>query len=71
MKIEKLENVKRIKLEKELVREEKERELKEQVIFERERKKELQKFIRFEQAQVRKEQAEKQRDFKNLLNLKK
>ena len=31
--------------------------------LEKERKKELQKFIRFEQAEVRKEQAEKQRNF--------
>jgi hypothetical protein len=71
MSIEKLETIKRIKLEKELARKEKERELKEQAVFERERKKELQKFIRFEQAQVRKEQAEKQRKFLEQIRLEK
>ena len=38
-------------------------ELKEEAALEKTRKLELQKFIRFEQAEVRREQAEKQRNF--------
>ena len=71
MGIEKIENIKKIKLEKELKKKEKERELKEEATLERERKKDLQKFIRFEQAQVRKEQAEKQRKFLEQIRLEK
>ena len=71
MEIEKIENVKKIKLQKELEKKEKERELKEQIAFERERKKELQKFIRLEQAEVRKEQAQKQRKFLEQIRLEK
>ena len=71
MEIEKIENIKKIKLEKELKKKEKENELKEQIKFERERKKELQKFIRLEQAEVRKEQAEKQRKFLEQIRLEK
>jgi hypothetical protein len=71
MEIEKNENIKKIKLQKELEKKEKERELKEQIVFERERKKELQKFIRLEQAEVRKEQAEKQRKFLEQIRLEK
>ena len=71
MEIEKIENIKKIKLQKELEKKEKERELKEQITFERERKKELQKFIRLEQAEVRKEQAEKQRKFLEQIRLEK
>jgi hypothetical protein len=71
MEIEKNENIKKIKLEKELEKKEKEKELKERVVFERERKKELQKFIRLEQAEVRKEQAEKQRKFLEQIRLEK
>ena len=63
MEIEKVEKIKKFKLEKELEKKEKVKELKERVAFEKERKKELQKFIRLEQAEVRKEQAEKQRKF--------
>ena len=71
MEDEKIKTIKKNKLEKELVRKEKERELKEEATLERERKKELQKFIRIEQAQVRKEQAEKQRKFLEQIRLEK
>ena len=71
MEIEKIDNIKKIKLQKELEKKEKERELKEQIVFERERKKELQKFIRLEQAEVRKEQAAKQRRFLEQIRLEK
>jgi hypothetical protein len=71
IEIEKIENIKKIKLQKELEKKEKEKELKEQIAFERERKKELQKFIRLEQAEVRKEQAEKQRKFLEQIRLEK
>ena len=71
MAIEKIENIKKIKLKKEILKREKEKELKEQIVFERVRKKELQKFIRLEQAEVRKEQAEKQREFLEQIRLEK
>ena len=71
MEFEKIENIKKTKLEKELAKKEKEKELKERVTFERVRKKELQKFIRLEQAEVRKEQAEKQRKFLEQIRLEK
>ena len=54
MEIEKIESIKKIKLEKELARKHKEQELKEEAALVKERKKELQKFIRIEQALVRK-----------------
>ena len=68
---EKIENEKRIKIEKQEKIEEKRRELKEEIKLEKERKKELQKFIRQEQAQVRKDQAEKQRKFLEQIRLEK
>ena len=71
MESEKIENIKKSKLDKELARKDKERELKEEATLERERKKDLQKFIRLEQAQVRKEQAEKQRKFLEQIRLEK
>jgi len=71
MEIEKFENIRKAKSEKELARKEKEKELKERASFDRERKKELQKFIRSEQAEVRKEQAEKQRKFLEQIRLEK
>jgi hypothetical protein len=71
MMSEKIETIKKIKLDKELARKEKEKELKEEATLERERKKELLKFIRIEQAQVRKEQAEKQRKFLEQIRLEK
>ena len=69
--MKKLRTIKKLKLEKELAKKEKEKELKERVAFERERKKELQRFIRLEQAEVRKEQAEKQRKFLEQIRLEK
>jgi len=71
MEIEKVENIRKIRSEKELARKEKEKELKERIAFDRERKKELQRFIRLEQAEVRKEQAEKQRKFLEQIRLEK
>ena len=71
MESEKIQTIKKNILNKEEIRKEKERELKEEVTLERERKKELQKFIRIEQAQVRKEQAEKQRKFLEQIRLEK
>ena len=71
MEFEKIENIKKIKLEKELAKKEKEKELRERVTFERSRKKELQRFIRLEQAEVRKEQADKQRKFLEQIRLEK
>ena len=71
MVLEKAEGIKRKKLERELEKKEKEKELKERVAFDRDRKKELQKFIRLEQAEVRKEQAEKQRKFLEQIRLEK
>ncbi|MGA1254838.1 MAG: hypothetical protein ACO3WL_02450 [Pelagibacteraceae bacterium] len=71
MEIEKIESIKKIKLEKELARKQKEQELKEEAALVKERKKELQKFIRIEQALVRKEQAEKQRKFLEQIRLEK
>ena len=71
MESEKIQTIKKNKLNKELTRKEKEKELKAEVTLERERKKELQKFIRIEQAEVRKEQAEKQRKFLEQIRLEK
>ena len=71
MESEKIQTIKQNKLRKEEMRKDKERELKEEAVLERERKKELQKFIRIEQAQVRKEQAEKQRKFLEQIRLEK
>jgi len=71
MQLEKIKTAKKYKLEKQLALEAKEREFKEELKYERDRKKELQKFIRIEQAEVRKEQAEKQRKFLHQLKLEK
>jgi len=71
MELEKIQTIKKNKLNKEQAHKEKEKELKEEVTLERERKKELQKFIRIEQAEVRKEQAEKQRKFLEQIRLEK
>ena len=49
----------------------KEQELKDEAKLEKERKRELQKFIRFEQAELRKEQAVKQRKFLEQIKLEK
>ena len=71
MEREKAEIQKRFKSEKANELKAKEQELKEEVKLERERKKELQKFVRLEQAEVRKEQAEKQRRFLEQIKLEK
>tara|TARA_B100002051_G_C16690753_1_gene615365 strand:+ start:63 stop:1223 length:1161 start_codon:yes stop_codon:yes gene_type:complete len=71
MQIEKNEAIKKIKREKQLELKEKQRELREEIKLEKERKKDLQKFIRLEQAIVRKEQAEKQRKFLEQIKLEK
>ena len=71
MQKEKADVVKKLKLEKQLALEAKEREYKEEIKLEKSRKKELQKFIRLEQAEVRKEQAEKQRKFLDQIKLQK
>ena len=71
MQIEKNEAIKKIKREKQLELEEKQRELREEIKLEKERRKDLQKFIRLEQAIVRKEQAEKQRKFLEQIKLEK
>ncbi|MDA9624390.1 hypothetical protein N9S62_03835 [Pelagibacteraceae bacterium] len=71
MQNEKLETIKKSKLEKQLALEAKKLEYKSEVKLEKERKKELQKFIRLEQAEVRKEQAEKQRKFLEQIQLEK
>jgi hypothetical protein len=68
---EKLEIQKRLKFEKENELKVKTQELKDEIKLERERKKELQKFVRIEQAEVRKEQAEKQRKFLEQIKLEK
>jgi hypothetical protein len=71
MEVEKINSIKKINLNKELAKKEKEKELKEAATYERERKKELLKFIRLEQAEVRKEQATKQRKFLEQIRLEK
>ena len=68
---EKIELHKKLKSEKENELKAKTKELKDEVKLERERKKDLQKFIRLEQAEVRKEQAEKQRKFLEQIKLEK
>ena len=71
MQKEKIEKIKKSKLEKQLALEAKEKEFKEEIKLEKERKKELQNFIRLEQLAVRKEQAEKQRKFLEQIKLEK
>ena len=68
---DKTDSIKRSKQEKQIALETKQREFKEEIKLERERKKDLQKFIRLEQAEVRKEQAEKQRKFLAQIKLEK
>ena len=69
MQKEKVEKIKFIKLEKETKLREKQDELKKEIKLGKERKKDLQRFIRIEQAEVRKEQAEKQRKFLEQIKL--
>ena len=63
MQAEKADSIKKLKLEKELARKDKAKELREEARLEKVRKKRYSKFIRLEQAEVRREQAEKQRKF--------
>jgi hypothetical protein len=71
MQQEKLDVTKKLKLDKQLELDAKQKEIKDEIKFERERKKDLQKFVRLEQAEVRKEQAEKQRKFLEKIKLEK
>ena len=71
IEFEKMQTIKKNKLDKDLAQKEKENELKKEATLERERKKELQRFIRIEQALVRKEQAQKQRKFLENIRLEK
>ena len=71
MEKEKSEIIKKEKFEKQLALKIKQKELKDEIKIEKERKKDLHKFIRLEQALVRKEQAEKQRKFLEQIKLEK
>ena len=71
MQREKIEAQKRFKQQEDLTIKAKAMELKEEEKLGRERKIELQKFIRLEQAELRKEQAEKQRKFLEQIKLEK
>jgi len=69
MEREKKETQNKLKTEQENEIRAKEQELKEEIKLVKERKEELQKFIKIEQAEVRKEQAEKQRKFLEQIKL--
>jgi len=71
MEKEKKEIQNRLKTEQENDLKAKEKELKEEIKLGKERKQELQKFIKLEQAEVRREQAEKQRKFLEQIKLEK
>ena len=71
MEKEKKETLKRLKTERENELKFKEQELKEEIKLKKERKQELQRFIKLEQAEVRREQAEKQRRFLEQIKLEK
>ena len=71
MQKEKVDSIRKSKIEKQLALDAKKREFQDELKLEKERKKDLQKFIRLEQAEVRKEQAEKQRKFLNQIKLEK
>jgi hypothetical protein len=71
MQKEKVNTAKKDSLEKKLALEAKQKEFRDEIKLEKERKKELQKFIRLEQAEVRKEQANKQRKFLEQIKLEK
>ena len=71
MEREKKEIQNKLKTEQENELRAKEQELKEEIKLGKERKQELQKFIKLEQAEVRKEQAEKQRKFLEQIKLEK
>ena len=71
MQEEKAQVIKKLKIEKQLALQEKQKELQEEIRLEKERKKDVQKFIRMELALLRKEQAEKQRKFLEQIKLEK
>ena len=71
MQKEKMVAIKNSKLQKQLALEATKREFKQEIKLEKDRKKDLHKFIRLEQAEVRKEQAEKQRKFLQQIQLQK
>ena len=71
MQKEKIEAEKRINMEREELFKAKQQEYRDELRLEKERKKELQKFVREAQAEVRKEQAEKQRKFLEQIKLEK
>ena len=71
MEKEKKEILNKLKTEQENDLKAKEKELKEEIKLGKERKQELQKFIKLEQAEVRREQAEKQRKFLEQIKLEK
>ncbi len=71
MEKEKLKLQKKLKVERDIVLRMKVEELKEEIKLEKERKKDLKQFIREEQAEVRKEQAERQRKFLEQIKLEK
>tara|TARA_A100001011_G_scaffold370095_1_gene426067 strand:- start:12 stop:1169 length:1158 start_codon:yes stop_codon:yes gene_type:complete len=71
MEKEKKETLKKLETERENELRFKEQELKEEIKLKKERKQELQKFIKLEQAEVRREQAEKQRRFLEQIKLEK
>ena len=71
MQKEKAETVKKLKLEKQLAVEEKQRELREEIKLEKERERDVKSFIKYDQALLRKEQAEKQRKFLEQIKLQK
>ena len=71
MQKEKLEIEKNFKIEQQQALSEKRKELREEIKLEKDRKRDLQKFIRAEQALVRKEQAERQRKFLEQIKLEK
>ena len=71
MQQEKIQKIRQSKLEKQLAFEAKEKEFKDEIKLVRERKKDIQKFIRLEQLEVRREQAEKQKKFLEQIKLEK
>tara|TARA_B100001057_G_scaffold498046_1_gene603912 strand:+ start:364 stop:1551 length:1188 start_codon:yes stop_codon:yes gene_type:complete len=69
MQKEKIETEKRINIERDELFKAKQQEYRDELKLEKERKKELQRFVREAQAEVRKEQAEKQRKFLEQIKL--
>tara|TARA_Y100001970_G_scaffold106248_2_gene133186 strand:- start:19620 stop:20798 length:1179 start_codon:yes stop_codon:yes gene_type:complete len=71
MEREKLETEKRIKLEQEMMLKARQQEYKDEIKIEKDRKQFLQNFLRQEQAEIRKEHAERQRKFLEQIKLEK